>query len=82
MAPLLRRRSRSSEIRPTRTRHRDDDCFRSWRSCSEVYPSFQIEQNGVVQFAAYDTFHPECIFFGAGIEPKLIQSLVTEGVIR
>jgi hypothetical protein len=25
----------------------------------------QIEQDGAVQFAAYDNFDPECLFWGA-----------------
>ena len=25
----------------------------------------QIEKNGMLEFGAYDSFHPECIFFGS-----------------
>jgi hypothetical protein len=42
----------------------------------------QIEKSGVLQFAAYDNFYPECIFFGIAVTQRVIDSLVSDGVIR
>jgi|SRR5690348_13050416 hypothetical protein len=42
----------------------------------------QIEKSGVLQFAAYDNFHPECIFFGKAIGAELLESLVSKGVLK
>jgi hypothetical protein len=42
----------------------------------------QIEKNGVIQFGAYDYFHPECISFGNAIPEAVIASLVSNGIIR
>ena len=42
----------------------------------------QIEKNGVIQFGAYDHFHPECIAFGSAVSQTVVESLVSNGVIR
>jgi hypothetical protein len=42
----------------------------------------QIEKNGVLQFGAYDNFHPECISFGPAVTPQIIDSLVGQKLIR
>jgi len=42
----------------------------------------RIEKGGVLQFGAYDHFHPECIYFGNDVRPATIELLVSEGVIR
>ena len=42
----------------------------------------QIEKNGVLQFGAYDNFHPECIFFGRAVRQELVESLVSKGILR
>lgn len=42
----------------------------------------QIEKNGLLQFGAYDNFHPECISFGSAIKQALVESLISQAVIR
>ncbi len=42
----------------------------------------QIEKNGLLQFAAYDNFHPQCIVFGTGVKPAVLDSLVSQGITR
>jgi hypothetical protein len=42
----------------------------------------QVERGGVLQFAAYDNFHPESVVFGTGVEQAVLTSLVAEGIIR
>lgn len=42
----------------------------------------QIERRGVLEFGAYDCFHPECIFFGRGISKARIEALVADGVLQ
>jgi hypothetical protein len=42
----------------------------------------QFEKNGVMEFAAYDNFHPECICFGPGVAPAIIDDLVSQKVLR
>jgi|ERR1700722_2300929 len=42
----------------------------------------QIERGGVLQFAAYDNFHPHCVVFRTGVEQAVLTSLVAEGIIR
>jgi len=42
----------------------------------------QIEKNGLLQFAAYDNFHPQCIVFGTGVKPVVLESLVCQGIMR
>jgi hypothetical protein len=42
----------------------------------------QIEKEGLIQFSACDNFHPQCIFFGAAVKQEVLESLVTESIIR
>jgi hypothetical protein len=42
----------------------------------------QIEKDGVLQFGAYDNFHPECIFFGSAVASQLLESLVSNDILR
>ncbi|OLD81957.1 MAG: hypothetical protein AUF67_06020 [Acidobacteria bacterium 13_1_20CM_58_21] len=42
----------------------------------------QIEKNGLLQFAAYDNFHPQCIVFGTGVKPAVLESLVSQGIME
>lgn len=42
----------------------------------------QIEKGGVLQFGAYDNFHPECISFGEHVRPELIENLVSKGILQ
>ena len=37
----------------------------------------QIEKNGVIQFGAYDCFHPERIAFGSAVPQTVVESLVS-----
>lgn len=37
----------------------------------------QIEKEGKLAFAAYDNFHPECIFFGESISGEFIERLIS-----
>jgi hypothetical protein len=42
----------------------------------------QIEKDGQLQFGAYDNFHPECIYFGNAVKEAVIQSLISENIMR
>jgi hypothetical protein len=42
----------------------------------------QIEKNSLIQFAAYDHFHPECIVFGTAVTEAVRESLVSQGIMR
>jgi len=42
----------------------------------------QIEKHGVLEFGAYDNFHPECIFFGSAIRQTTVESLVANEIIQ
>lgn len=42
----------------------------------------QIEKGGSLQFAAYDNFHPKCIVFGPATDQAILESLVSEGIMR
>jgi len=42
----------------------------------------QIEKDGVLQFGAYDHFHPQCIFFGSAVRPELVASLVSRDILQ
>lgn len=42
----------------------------------------QIEKDGVLQFGAYDNFHPECIFFGSAVTSPLLESLVSNDILQ
>jgi hypothetical protein len=37
----------------------------------------QIEKAGKLAFAAYDNFHPECIFFGDSVPAEFIERLIS-----
>ncbi|MHB8499429.1 MAG: hypothetical protein ACYDCG_05350 [Candidatus Acidiferrales bacterium] len=37
----------------------------------------QIEKNALLQFAAYDNFHPQCIVLGTGVKQEVLESLVS-----
>jgi hypothetical protein len=37
----------------------------------------QIEKHGKLAFAAYDNFHPECVFFGDSISAEFIERLIS-----
>jgi len=41
----------------------------------------QIEKAAVLEFGAYDNFHPECIFFGKAVRQEVLESLISEGVL-
>jgi len=34
----------------------------------------QIEKDGVLEFGAYDNFHPECLYMGRAVTEKLLES--------
>jgi hypothetical protein len=42
----------------------------------------QIEKGGSIQFAAYDNFHPQCIVFHPAMDKGILESLVSEGIMR
>jgi hypothetical protein len=42
----------------------------------------QIEKGGVIQFAAYDHFHPQCIVFNPAVKQAIFESLVSESIMR
>ena len=42
----------------------------------------QLEKDGVLEFAAYDQFDPECIFLGPLLRGEFLDSLVSEGVLH
>jgi hypothetical protein len=42
----------------------------------------QIEKDGQLQFGAYDNFHQECIYFGNAVKEAVIQSLVSQNIMR
>jgi hypothetical protein len=37
---------------------------------------------GLIQFGAYDNFHPQCIFFGSAVKDGVIESLVSQNIMR
>ena len=41
----------------------------------------QIEKNSLIQFAAYDRFHPECIVFGTAVTQAVLESLVSQRIM-
>ena len=41
----------------------------------------QIEKAGVLEFGAYDNFHPECLYIGKVVTEKLLESLSSQGVL-
>jgi hypothetical protein len=42
----------------------------------------QIAKGGSLRFAAYDHFHPECIVFHPATDKTILESLVSEGIMR
>lgn len=42
----------------------------------------QIEKGGTLQFGAYDNFHPRCIVFNPALERAILESLVSDGIMR
>jgi hypothetical protein len=42
----------------------------------------QIKRGALLEFAAYDNFHPTYIVFGAAVKLSLIESLISPGIIR
>jgi hypothetical protein len=42
----------------------------------------QIERDGVLQFAAYDSFHAECLVWGPALKTEFFESLVKQGVLE
>jgi hypothetical protein len=42
----------------------------------------QIEKRGVLEFGAYDNFHPECIFFGTAVSQATVESLLASEIIQ
>jgi hypothetical protein len=42
----------------------------------------QIEKAGVLEFGAYDNFHPECIYFRGGVRLEFLESMVSQGLLR
>lgn len=42
----------------------------------------QIEKADVLEFGAYDNFSPGSVYFGSGVKPKFLESLVAEGIIE
>jgi len=42
----------------------------------------QIEKDGQLQFGAYDNFDPECIYFGSEVKENVIQSLISQNIMR
>ena len=41
----------------------------------------QIEKAGLVVFGAYDQFQPGCVHFGAIVDRRFLEALVSQGVI-
>jgi hypothetical protein len=41
----------------------------------------QIEKAAVLEFGAYDNFHPECIFFGKAVGQEVLESHISQGVL-
>ena len=42
----------------------------------------QIEKDGLLEFGAYDNFHPECIVVGLAVLDTKLNELLTNGVLR
>ena len=48
----------------------------------EAIIHIQIEKAGQLQFGAYDHFYPECICFGSAVKEGVIQTLVSQNIMR
>jgi hypothetical protein len=42
----------------------------------------QIERNGVLEFGAYDNFHPNCVMTGPAIGVEVLEDLKSENAVR
>jgi hypothetical protein len=42
----------------------------------------QIERAGILEFGAYDSFDPECLFLGPAITSQFLASLVEQGILQ
>ena len=42
----------------------------------------QIERAGILEFGAYDSFDPECLFFGPSIQGDFLAALMELGVLQ
>ena len=42
----------------------------------------QIEKDGQVRFGAYGNFYPESIYLGGAVDESVIQSLVSQNIMR
>jgi hypothetical protein len=42
----------------------------------------QIEKNGRLEFAGYDNFHPESIYFGDAVTDACFDSLISERILK
>jgi hypothetical protein len=42
----------------------------------------QIERAGVLEFGAYDSFDPDCLFFGPAIKGHFLAALVELGILQ
>ena len=42
----------------------------------------QIERDGVLQFAAYDSFDSDCLVWGPALKAEFFESLVSQGVLE
>jgi hypothetical protein len=42
----------------------------------------QIEKEGVLEFGAYDNFHPECIYFRSGVRREFLESMMSQGLLK
>jgi len=42
----------------------------------------QIEKNGILQFGAYDNFHPGSVFLGPAFTQEFVDSLVSQGILK
>jgi hypothetical protein len=41
-----------------------------------------IAKAGKLEFAAYDNFHPECLYFGKALKQRFLESLVSDGLLE
>ena len=41
----------------------------------------QVEKAGVLEFAAYDSFHPDCLYLGKAVTENVLESLLSQGVL-
>jgi hypothetical protein len=41
-----------------------------------------IEKQGRLEFAAYDNFHPECIYLGSAVRPEFIDEMLSQRLLN